>query len=110
MRVSLRQHLLTTSDPSVWQREDMDIVCERFTTSKLQTFEDLSAIATYGFRGEVEQHPSCYYTGTSIFLCKYVTVVVCSCFQALASVSHVAHVTITTKTADAKCAHRYATV
>ena len=59
------------------QKDDMPILCNRHTTSKLESLDDFSTLGTYGFRGE-----------------------------ALASISYVARVTVLTMTPDSVCAYK----
>ncbi len=60
------------------QKDDLPKLCERHTTSKLKSFEDLQSIQTFGFRGE-----------------------------ALASIALISQLSITSFPATQDCAYRY---
>lgn len=61
------KYILVEDNGSGISEDDLSLLCERHATSKIETEADLTRVRTYGFRGE-----------------------------ALASVSLVSHVTITT--------------
>ncbi|WVF72656.1 hypothetical protein IAT40_007474 [Kwoniella sp. CBS 6097] len=66
--------LQITDNGSGINKSDLPLLCERYATSKLQKFEDLQQLGTYGFRGE-----------------------------ALASISYCSHVEVVTKTKHDGC-------
>ena len=101
------QMLQITDNGTGIRKEDLGIVCERFTTSKLRNFNDLSNIATYGFRGKHLYDK--ILNSWSMMTFGFAKLTKSDIFfigEALASISHVAKVTILTKTKDQTCGYK----
>ncbi|KAF7458979.1 DNA mismatch repair protein Mlh1 [Cryptosporidium felis] len=71
------QELQITDDGYGIEKSDFPALCERFTTSKLETMKDIGSLKTFGFRGE-----------------------------ALSSISFVSRLSITSRTEDSEYAYR----
>ena len=88
------------------QKDDLPILCERHTTSKLCEFDDLEGIQTLGFRwvaghGALAQSNDVHVLGCAVPALPLPPIIPSpSCRgEALASISYVARLTVTTMTA-----------
>lgn len=124
-KISLTQESTKITDNGCGiKKEDLAIAVERFTTSKLREYDDLQSISTFGFRSALPYRKICTlncdpaaletveteheYTRSSNSKSlqskatqqTYNHSRKFNSGEALASVSHVAHLTITTMTAD----------